>query len=149
VGRERRRGFSREAAKAAKGPPEEDSPAEARGRREGRAKRDTHPGGSTGGRIGLADGSDGGYTVPTKAVDMRVRSKLKPGRPGTRNLAEGYGDRLVCVRHRYDALKRREKVKAAGGRWDSERRVWHPAMEQVLQLGLDGRVVSVEPTAPP
>jgi hypothetical protein len=110
---------------------------------------------------------------------MRVRSKLIPGQPGTRKLVQQFGDRLVCVRYRYDALKRRryttaevivdesewdpmpsatarrervavrievhevklrEKVKAAGGRWDPENRVWHVPMEQVLQLGLTGRV---------
>ncbi len=27
---------------------------------------------------------------------------MKPGRPGTRELLARYGDRLVCVRHRYD-----------------------------------------------
>jgi hypothetical protein len=91
-----------------------------------------------------------------------------------------YGDRLVCVRYRYDALKRRrcttveivvaesdwdplpsatarsqptpvrigveevklrEKVKAAGGRWDPDRRVWHLPMEQVLHLDLAARIV--------
>jgi hypothetical protein len=119
---------------------------------------------------------------------MRARSKLKPGQPGTRKLVKQYGDRLVCVRYRYDALKRRryttaeiivdesdwdpmpsatarrervavridvrevklrEKVKAAGGRWDPEKRVWHVPMEQVLQLGLSGRVAKPNPTAPP
>jgi hypothetical protein len=119
---------------------------------------------------------------------MRARSKLKPGQPGTRKLVEQCGDRLLCVRYRYDALKRRryttaeiivdesdwdpmpsdtarrervavrievhevklrEKVKAAGGRWDPEKRVWHLPMEQVLQLGLEGRVSRVEPSAPP
>jgi uncharacterized protein YqiB (DUF1249 family) len=118
----------------------------------------------------------------------RARSKLKPGQPGTRKLVEQYGDRLLCVRYRYDVLKRRryttaeiivdesdwdpmpsatarrervavrievqevklrEKVKAAGGRWDPERRVWHLPMEQVLQLGLDGRVAKDKPIAPP
>jgi hypothetical protein len=102
-------------------------------------------------------------------------------------LVEQYGDRLVCVRYRYDALKRRryttaeiivdesdwdpmpsatarreraavrievrevklrEKVKASGGRWDPERRVWHLPMEQVLQLGLEGRVTRTEPSPP-
>ena len=119
---------------------------------------------------------------------MRVRSKLKPGQPGTRKLVEQYADRLVCVRYRYDALKRRryttaeiivdesdwdpmpsatarrelvplriavhevklrEKVKAAGGRWDPEHRVWHLPMEQVLQLGLGGRVANAGAGAPP
>jgi hypothetical protein len=119
---------------------------------------------------------------------MRARSKLKPGQPGTRKLVEQYGDRLVCVRYRYDALKRRryttaeiivdesdwdplpsatarrervavridvrevklrEKVKAAGGRWDPEKRVWQLSMEQVLQLGLGGRVANAGASAPP
>jgi len=34
---------------------------------------------------------------------MRVRLHLKPGQQGTRRLLEEYGDRLVCVRYRYDA----------------------------------------------
>ncbi len=119
---------------------------------------------------------------------MRARSKLKPGQPGTRKLVAQYGDRLVCVRYRYDALKRRryttaeiivdesdwdpmpsatarrervavridvrevklrEKVKAAGGRWDPEHRVWHLPMEQVLQLGLGGRVAGSGVGDPP
>jgi hypothetical protein len=117
-----------------------------------------------------------GWTVGS----MRARSKLRPGQPGTHKLVAQYGDRLVCVRYRYDAVKRRryttaeivvresewdplpsatarrqivavrvelqetvlrEKVKAAGGRWNPEDRVWHLPMEQVLQLGLESRVV--------
>jgi hypothetical protein len=104
---------------------------------------------------------------------------MKPGQPGTLKLVTQYGDRLVCVRYRYDALKRRRyttaeivvdesewdplpstaarrervavriavqettlraKVKAAGGRWDTEKRVWMLPMEQVIQMGLTGRV---------
>ena len=110
---------------------------------------------------------------------MRARSTLRPGQPGTRKLVQEYGERLLSVRYRYDALKRkryttaeiivdeldwdplplevarrekipvrvglnetrlREKVKAAGGRWDPARRVWILPMEQVLQLGLSERV---------
>jgi hypothetical protein len=33
---------------------------------------------------------------------MRVRLKLKPGQRGTKHLSRQYGDRLVCVRYRYD-----------------------------------------------
>jgi hypothetical protein len=36
----------------------------------------------------------------------------------------------------------REKMNAAGGRWDPEKRVWHLPLEQVLQLGLSERVFS-------
>ena len=118
---------------------------------------------------------------------MRARSKLKPGQPGTRKLLAQYGEQLVCVRYRYDVLKRRryttaeiivaesdwdpmpsatarrqlmpvriaaqetrvrEKVKTAGGRWDPDKRVWHLPLEQVLQLGLGGRVANVGASAP-
>ena len=33
---------------------------------------------------------------------MRVRLKLKPGQRGTKHLSRQYGDRLICVRYRYD-----------------------------------------------
>ena len=33
---------------------------------------------------------------------MRVRLKLNPGQQGTKHLLRQYGDRLVCVRYRYD-----------------------------------------------
>ena len=109
---------------------------------------------------------------------MRARSTLRPGQPGTRKLVQEYGERLLRVRYRYDAIKRkryttaeiivdqsewdplpsevarrekvavrigvaetrlREKVKAAGGRWNPARRLWLLPMEQVLQLGLADR----------
>jgi len=118
---------------------------------------------------------------------MRARAKLRPGQPGTKKLAQHYGDRLVCVRYRYDVLRRRRfttaeiivdeadwdplpsatarrervavriavqelklraKVKAAGGRWDPEQRVWRLPMEQVLQLGLQDRTVPSSPATP-
>lgn len=33
---------------------------------------------------------------------LRTRLTLKPGRPGTHDLVEKYGEQLVCVRYRYD-----------------------------------------------
>ncbi len=38
---------------------------------------------------------------------MDFRVALKPGQKGTRRLATRYGDRLVCVRYRYDKVKRK------------------------------------------
>lgn len=34
---------------------------------------------------------------------MEARLHLKPGQNGTKRLVEKYGDRLICVRYRYDA----------------------------------------------
>jgi len=34
---------------------------------------------------------------------LRTRLTLQPGRPGTQDLLAEYGDRLLCVRYRYDA----------------------------------------------
>ncbi len=33
---------------------------------------------------------------------MKIRLRLKPGQNGTRKLVQKYGNRLVCVRYRYD-----------------------------------------------
>ncbi|MGH7390887.1 MAG: hypothetical protein ACREM3_15740 [Candidatus Rokuibacteriota bacterium] len=41
------------------------------------------------------------------AVSAPVGLNLKPGQKGTKHLVEQYGDRLVCVRYRYDAARKR------------------------------------------
>jgi hypothetical protein len=38
---------------------------------------------------------------------MRARAKRLPGQPGTKALLKTYGDRLVCVRYRYDRAQRK------------------------------------------
>jgi hypothetical protein len=38
---------------------------------------------------------------------MKTRLRLKPGQNGTRKLVRQYGDRLVCVRYRYDERTQR------------------------------------------
>lgn len=41
---------------------------------------------------------------------MKTRVKLKPGQKGTKKLTAQYGDKLVCVRYRYD-IEKRKRVK--------------------------------------
>ncbi len=43
---------------------------------------------------------------------MQSRSKLKPGQKGTKKLVELYGERLFCVRYRYDE-QRQKRFKTA------------------------------------
>jgi hypothetical protein len=38
---------------------------------------------------------------------MRTLLNLKPGQKGTKQLLAQYGDRLVCVRYRYDAQRKK------------------------------------------
>ena len=38
---------------------------------------------------------------------MRTLLHLKPGQKGTKQLLAQYGDRLVCVRYRYDAQQQK------------------------------------------
>jgi hypothetical protein len=38
---------------------------------------------------------------------MRTLLHLKPGKKGTKQLLAQYGDRLVCVRYRYDAQRKK------------------------------------------
>jgi hypothetical protein len=56
---------------------------------------------------------------------LRVRLKLKPGQPGTKRLYRQYGDRLLCVRYRYDekSQKRYTTVELI-----VEQVPWHPEM---------------------
>ena len=111
---------------------------------------------------------------------MRTRLILKPGQNGTKEMVDKYGDRLVCVRYRYDAVQNkryktveiivdevdweptprpdelvaiklaygelalREKVKAAGGRWNPTRQVWELPYIEVLNLSLENRMARDE-----
>ena len=111
---------------------------------------------------------------------MRTRLKLKPGQRGTKKVLTKYGDRLICVRYRYDEVHKkryktvelieeevawepkatvtadhtlveiqvdwsegelRQQIKASGGRWNPERKVWRLTYGQVVALGLEKRIV--------
>ena len=118
---------------------------------------------------------------------MEARVTLRPGQRGTKKLVERFGDRLICVRYRYDAVQQkrfttveliveesswhpatssgtrrplgdspeqvavrvgyreealRQRVKAAGGRWDADRRLWQLPLIRVRALGLVDRIVA-------
>ena len=106
---------------------------------------------------------------PTSSTS-RVRLHLKPGPKGTKQLLAQYGDRLICVHYRYDAIlvaerdwepprprvahdqivglrvafadvAVRDRVKQAGGTWNPERRVWQLRYDRVVALGLNTRIV--------
>ena len=49
---------------------------------------------------------------PAHLPMLRTRLTLKPGRPGTMDLLGEYGDRLLCVRYRYDT-ERQTRYKTA------------------------------------
>jgi hypothetical protein len=64
---------------------------------------------------------------------MEIKATLKPGQNGTKRLQEKYGDRLVCVRYRYDQQN--------GKRFTTVELV-----EEEVQWVMEG---SVKPHAPP
>lgn len=105
--------------------------------------------------------------------------KMKPGQPGTKQLLAQYGERLVCVRYRYDAGARKriktveiivtesewlppaerfspeeivwlrigfvdraqqQQLRAAGGKWDSERCIWNIRYDAAVKLGFVAQV---------
>ncbi len=111
---------------------------------------------------------------------MKANKNLLPGKPGTEKLLEKYGEKLVCVRYRYDALKHKriktvelieeevswhknnnkiprnkivkirinwgevhiyKAVKSLGGRWNDTRKLWELSYGDVLDLGLESRIV--------
>ncbi len=59
---------------------------------------------------------------------MRTSMHLKPGRKGTKQLLAQYGDRLVCVRYRYDTQqkKRFKTVELIVAEW-----AWEPPVPQI------------------
>ena len=106
---------------------------------------------------------------------------MSPGKPGTVRLVEKYGDNLLCVRYRYDAVRKRKvktveliveegpwepvsrpippetivslrveygevdmgrRVKAAGGTWNRDKRVWELSYQEVVALGITDRIVT-------
>lgn len=112
--------------------------------------------------------------------NTRIRLTLHPDQDGAKGLRAAYGDRLVCVRYRYDEqnqkryktvelvvaeepwtpVKRqiapspvvavrvaaaeaelRQRVKAAGGQWDGQQRVWTLRYDHAVALGLRTRIV--------
>lgn len=110
------------------------------------------------------------------SATLRTKRTLLPGKPGTKRWVEQYGEKLVCVRYRYDperhikvttvelvaehriweknprkipghkrvAIREVElgkQVKAAGGRWNREKKVWEVAYQQVIALGLTERMI--------
>ena len=51
-----------------------------------------------------------GATPPRRSRESstpHVRLHLKPGQKGTKQLLAQYGDRLICVRYRYDAQRKK------------------------------------------
>jgi len=112
--------------------------------------------------------------------NTRIRLTLRPEQDGAKHLRTQYGDRLVCVRYRYDEQQQRrfktvelivdegvwtpprrppapdrmvevrvalpeaamrQRVKSAGGQWDSRRRVWKLRYDRAVALGLTTRIV--------
>ena len=121
-----------------------------------------------------------------RRVEMIAKATLRPGQKGTKRLLEKYGDRLVCVRYRYDSVsgKRyttvelleaeskwttknasskgeitntetrklgvrieywetdlRQKAKEVGAIWRPRQKLWEMANEDVVELGLENRVI--------
>lgn len=47
------------------------------------------------------------FSITRLPGGMRIRLTLKPGQRGTKRLVARYGERLVCVRYRYDEERKR------------------------------------------
>ena len=115
---------------------------------------------------------------------MNAGRKLLPGQPGTKRWVREYGDKLRCVRYRYDGEGKRRlttielvvenvpwepkgkpptpeipteriveiriaygeadlgrKVRASGGQWNKQKKVWELPYREVLRLKLADRII--------
>jgi hypothetical protein len=53
-------------------------------------------------------------------------------------------DAVVAVRVAFAETELRQRVKAAGGRWKADRKLWELRYDEVVRLGLGGRIVDDE-----
>jgi hypothetical protein len=65
----------------------------------------------------------------------------KPWQRETRKMAD---DQIVSIRVAYHEVDVRRRVKAAGGKWDPTRQVWHLDFKNAAKLGLASRIVDTE-----
>ncbi len=116
-----------------------------------------------------------------KAAKLTGR-KLTAGMPGTKKLVEEFGDKLICVRYKYDAGKKtkyktvelivdqgfwdpdesigkksrkvfvkinysetelRTKIKAAGGRWEPDKKLWEIEHKKLKPMGMEDRICNL------
>ena len=70
---------------------------------------------------------------------MQIRLTLKPGQKGTKKLLKRYGDRLVCVRYRYDPRnkKRYKTVELIEEELDWDVKSPLPGPETKVELKVD------------
>ena len=70
---------------------------------------------------------------------MRTRLKLNPGQRGTKKLLAKYGDRLICVRYRYDeqTKKRYKTVELIEDEVDWEPKAKQIADQTVVEIHID------------
>ena len=105
---------------------------------------------------------------------------IQSGQPGTKKWIQQFGEKLVCVRYKYDYQRKRKLktieliveeepwdlnkaripanklvgvkveygevqtgrlVKAAGGRWNRQRKLWELPFREAMALGLENRIV--------
>ena len=105
---------------------------------------------------------------------MEAKATMRHGQKGTKKLTARFGQRLLFVRYRYDAKRRRRfttveliveeadwtpppapmvrlrvdyweaalqrEIKAAGGKWDQENKLWLLPLDRVRKLGLERRI---------
>ncbi len=71
---------------------------------------------------------------------MQARKKLKPGQDGTKGLVRQYGERLLCVRYRYDEA---QQVRHKTVELIVETTPWQPAVTTIPANTLIGLHVHV------
>jgi hypothetical protein len=119
---------------------------------------DTAPAEQTKTRLTLRPGQNGTKKLQDKYGDrlLAVRYRYDPARrvrlktveiieevlPWSRALPSGRDrDEFVLVRIGYAETSLREQVKAAGGIWKPDRKLWRVPLSAVYGLGLEGRIV--------
>jgi hypothetical protein len=79
---------------------------------------------------------------PARRVRLKTVEIIEEVLPWSRALPSGRDpDEFVLVRIGYAETSLREQVKAAGGIWKPDRKLWRVPLSAVYGLGLEGRIV--------
>ena len=104
------------------------------------AVHEPRPAGSPGRASPTAPAGSSAHALPPRrspeSSTARVRLRLKPGQKGTKRLLAQYGNRLICVRYRYDAQqkKRFKTVELLVAERDWEPSTPPVAPDQIVEL---------------
>ncbi len=74
-----------------------------------------------------------------KTIELIIDEIPWEPKPKANNLSE----KIVQLHVRFEEIKLRQSVKAAGGKWQPDRKVWELPYNRAIKLKLEDRIISI------